>query len=286
MTTKNRMSGNMMLTSRLLKIMSIVIVACMLVTLTACGSTVSQQDLRPTAEYNTEEHEDINDPDDPEQTIDDGYWHEDPTEEPSSTEEPTTSEPASQQNGAYTYTIYNNIQISMDVNVDDYVTTNSSGMTVFKYGKLMEDYGWTCTDEAEHIYAYYYEDMAIVMYLHNYPDYADRINFNGNTDRDYFQVQFIQYFLVAQDDFSVPYSNSSDPIGLGAQIVLSRHADDCKYLIAPSISSVCSRDDIILLAYLVSSVARDPGRNPFYDNSDFANYENGSSTGAIDYQLP
>ena len=43
-----------MLSSRLLKAMSIIIVACMLVTLTACGTTVSQQDARQTTtEYST-----------------------------------------------------------------------------------------------------------------------------------------------------------------------------------------------------------------------------------------
>ena len=58
MTTK-KMFGKM-LTSRLLKVMSIIIAACMLVTLTACGTTVSQQDARQTTtEYSTE----------------DGYWH-------------------------------------------------------------------------------------------------------------------------------------------------------------------------------------------------------------------
>lgn len=87
MTINNRIFGKM-LSSRLLRIMSIVIVACMLVTLAACGTTVSQQDARQTTtEYSTEAGEGY-EPDNPEQNIDDGYWHDDPTEEPGSTEAP------------------------------------------------------------------------------------------------------------------------------------------------------------------------------------------------------
>lgn len=125
MTTKNRMFGKM-LTSRLLKIMSITIVACMLViTMTACG-TVSQQDIRPTVEHSTEAGEGY-EPDNPEQNIDDGYWHdEDPTEEPSSTEEPTTEPTTETNDGTYTYYV-NEIPITLRTHIEDYIYTNSVG---------------------------------------------------------------------------------------------------------------------------------------------------------------
>lgn len=137
MTTKNRMFGKM-LTSRLLKIMSITIVACMLViTMTACG-TVSQQDIRPTVEHSTEAGEGY-EPDNPEQNIDDGYWHdEDPTEEPSSTEEPTTTEPEVTEapSGTYAYNV-DGVEITLRTNIEDFIGERTGAIGTYQYVNLL-----------------------------------------------------------------------------------------------------------------------------------------------------
>ena len=139
MTTNNRMFGNLLIT-KFVKVMSILLVACMLViTLTACG-TVSQKDVEETTEYSTEGGHDDRDVDDPDEPIDDGQWHdEDPTGEPS--EEPsTTEEPSTQPQGAYSYNVYG-YTISMDINVDDYITGDW-----FLLAEMAYDLGWVGND--------------------------------------------------------------------------------------------------------------------------------------------
>lgn len=111
----NHKKRGMLTTSSLTKVLSVFVIACMLFALTGCDeqentanseattqvttqattvatteattvapvtvpdvSDVPQNSQVQAEEYTTEEHEDINDPDDPEQPIDDGYWHEDP----------------------------------------------------------------------------------------------------------------------------------------------------------------------------------------------------------------
>jgi len=58
------------------KAISILLAASMMTILAACGTTVSQQDaIQTTTEYSTVDGEGDRDPQEPDQTIDDGYWH-------------------------------------------------------------------------------------------------------------------------------------------------------------------------------------------------------------------
>ena len=106
----------------------------MLISLTACGTTATQQNAtQTTTQYETEEHENEQEPQDPPaEDPDGGYWHDEepssteepvsPTEEPSSTEEPTDNPPT----GAYTYNV-DGVQITLRTNIEDYISVRSSG---------------------------------------------------------------------------------------------------------------------------------------------------------------
>lgn len=124
------------------KAISILLAAYMMIFLTACG-TVSQQDVRPTTEHSTEEvgNNDQNEPVDP---IDDGYWHDDPTEEPT-TEEPT-EEPSTtpEQSGTYTYDV-DGVQITLRTNIDDYIYTNSAGANCINMLAIAQSLGFEYT---------------------------------------------------------------------------------------------------------------------------------------------
>jgi hypothetical protein len=76
MTTKIRMFGkNILSSSKLLKVMSIILATCMLISLTACGGASQQDAQQPTAQYATVDP--VSDvPEDPAGEPDDGYWHE------------------------------------------------------------------------------------------------------------------------------------------------------------------------------------------------------------------
>ncbi|MBR1568110.1 MAG: hypothetical protein IJ648_04040, partial [Lachnospiraceae bacterium] len=63
----------------------------------------------------------------------------------SSEEETTEATPST--NGKYTYTVYGDIQLSMDVNVDDYINVADNGKEIFLLFKLATDLGWLAEGE-------------------------------------------------------------------------------------------------------------------------------------------
>lgn len=286
MTTK-KMFGKM-LTSRLLKVMSIIIAACMLVTLTACGTTVSQQDARQTTtEYSTVDGENDREPNDPDQPIDDGYWHdEDPTEEPtSSTEEPTTERgDENPPTGQYTYTVYGDIQLTMNVNIDDYITTNNAGQEVFKLSHLAVDLGWwpdninpdswSFGEYLPGMFTCPTGDMTVVFTCHTN-------DFNAQF-QDYPQISGFSYFFAQNDSFGTAYydgdiPNENDSI----KTSINGHGADLQYLVPYGIgeSFMASRDDIVVLAYVLSRIDNDPSINPFINTglTRYMTYDFGTS---------
>lgn len=292
MTTNNRMFGNLLTTSKFLKVMSAILVACMLISLTACG-TVSQQDVQPTTEHETEAPINV-DPAEPVDISDDGYWHdddetsEDPTEEPSSTEEPINDNP---QTGLYTYTVYGDIQLSMDVNIDDYVITNDEGQEVFKLSHMAVDLGWwpdginpddwSFGTYLPDMFVCPVGDMSIVFSCYGY-------DFNAQFF-DYPQVAGFTYFMAKTGDLGTPYYTDANVAPENNYIVASvnGHYNDLQYLVPYGIgkSFMASRDDVIVLAYLLSNISRDPGTNPFI-NTGLTRYIDSNSGNHQDYVLP
>lgn len=287
MTTNNRMFGNLLIT-KFVKVMSAMLVVCMLVfSMTACG-TVSQQDVRPTTEHSTEEvgNNDQNEPVDP---IDDGYWHDDPTEEPTS-EEPSTTEPTPSQSGAYTYTVYGDIQLSMDVNIDDWIDTNSSGQEFFKYDRLAQSLGWlpenqdlaSFGDGTAAFYTYQTGDMTVVFRLYGSDSWGNASGYNHP------QIYGISYFFGTNDNIDTRYYSDADNLAEEdryAIVEFQQHYDDIEYLVAGRNSVMASRDDIIVIAYILSNVNNDAEKNPLVGTGLMAFYD--SSDGQrIDYTLP
>ena len=298
MTTK-KMFGKM-LTSGLLKVMSIIIAACMLVTLAACGTTVSQQDARQTTtEYSTVDGEGEGDPQEPDQTIDDGYWHdEDPTEEPTSSTEEPTNEPTTEHGnenpptGLYTYTVYGDIQLTMDVNIDDYITTNNAGQEVFKLSHLAVDLGWwpdninpdswSFGEYLPDMFTCPTGDMTVVFTCHTY-DYNAQF-------QDYPQISGFSYFFAQNGSLGTSFYNDSENISDEDRYVVASingHGADLQYLVPYGIgkSFMASRDDIVVLAYVLSRIDSNPGVNPFL-NTGLTRYMDRATSEYQDYILP
>ena len=300
--TTNRMFGKM-LSSRLLKVMSIIIVACMLVTLTACGTTVSQQDARQTTtEYSTVDGEGEGDPQEPKQTVDDSYWrNEDPTEEPasstkepaSSTKEPTT-EPGTDNppTGSHTYTVYGDIQLTMDVDIDAYITTNNAGQEVFKLSHLAVDLGWwpdninpdswSFGEYLPDMFTCPTGDMTVVFTCHTY-DYNAQF-------QDYPQISGFSYFFAQNGSLGTSFYNGSENIPDKDKYVMASingHGADLQYLVPYGIgkSFMASRDDIVVLAYALSRINSNPGANPFF-NTGLTRYMDRATSENQVYILP
>ncbi len=291
--TINIMFGKM-LSSRLLKVMSIIIAACMLVTLTACGTTVSQQDARQTTtEYSTIDGEGEGDPQEPKQTVDDGYWHdEDPTEEPGSNEEPTTEPGNNPPTGSYTYTVYGDIQLTMGVSIDDYITTNNAGQEVFKLSHLAVDLGWWPDNISPDSWSFgeYLPDMftcptgdmTVVFTCHSY-DYNAQF-------QDYPQISGFSYFFAQNGSLGTSFYNDSENISDEDKYVMASingHGADLKYLVPYGIgkSFMASRDDIVVLAYVLSRINSNPRVNPFL-NTGLTRYMDRATSEYQDYILP
>lgn len=288
MTTKNNGMFRNELVTKFVKVMSAMLVVCMLVfSMTACG-TVSQQDVRPTTEHSTEEvgNNDQNEPVDP---IDDGYWHDDPTEEPTS-EEPSTTEPTPSQSGAYTYTVYGDIQLSMDVNIDDWIDTNSSGQEFFKFDRLAQSLGWlpenqdlaSFGDGTAAFYTYQTGDMTVVFRLYGSDSWGNASGYNHP------QIYGIEYFFGENDDLERRYyfgeENLADEDKYSV-VNFQQHNDDIEYLVAGRYSVMASRDDIIVIAYMLSNVTRNAEKNPFV-NTELMRYCNSNADISIDFLLP
>ncbi|MBR3538051.1 MAG: hypothetical protein IKN79_03140 [Eubacterium sp.] len=290
MTTNNRMFGNILTTSKPLKVMSAILVACMLISLTACG-TVSKQDVQPTTEHETEAPINV-DPAEPDDNPDDGYWHDDddtsenPTEKPSSTEEPNND---NSQTGLYTYTVYGDIQLSMDVNIDEWIDTNSSGQEFFKFDRLSQSLGWLPENQdlasfgngSAAFYTYQTGDMTVVLRIYGNDSWGNASGYNHP------QICGISYYFGQNDNIESRYysdiNNLTDEERY-AMVQFQQHYDNIDYMIAGFNTVMASRDDVIVLAYMLSNVERDAEKNPLV-NTGLMRYQDGGGE-RIDFLLP
>ena len=148
------------------KAISIVIVTMLMISLVGCGDssdnttaqTSGNKENRMTTEEEMSTQEEAGNPiDEPNQEIDEGV------NLPSDIEEDDTEEPAteaaddSQPQGKYTYTIYDGVELSMDVNVDDWIAPNNSGDSFFRIYDLIDDLGWEGINPDEDGYSNIFE---------------------------------------------------------------------------------------------------------------------------------
>ena len=193
--------------------------------------------------------------------------------------------------GTYTYTVYGDVKITMDVDVDKYISVSQyTGNTVFWIDELAADYGWNqpAGEYANDPFIYNNGDMAILFSF--YDDYNEKIS----SCYDCRQISSFDYSFVPKDDlpnnpFNVVtdyyYENPSMNCR-GLHVHIDKHYSDCRYVLYPN-NFVCgSRDDIVIIAYIIAFVKIHPGENPFYysDILDYFGY--GQNTADITLDLP
>lgn len=298
--TMKRMFKEMLTTSRYMKVISIITVASMLLTLTACGGTASQQDAVVTTESNSKMPQQPGAPEEPNQDIDDGADISEPTEDPNpSTGEPSSTEESPSDNdttenpptgGAYTYTVYGDIQLSMDVNIDDWTGVNSEGQSFFKYDKLAQSLGWRPENQdlasfgngGAHFYAYPTGNMTVTFTIYGN---ETRGNVAGYSCP---QLYGIDYFFGTNDNLEVSFYD--DPENLDdedkyAIVEFQDHSSEVEYLIVGARPLMASRDDIIVIAYMLSNVTVNPEKNPIVNTELASRYSRGGGT-FFEYLLP
>ena len=287
MTTKNRMFGkNILNSSKLLKVMSIILATCMLISLSACGGAgASQQDVQPTTQYATVDP--VSDvPEDPAGEPDDGYWHEDPTEDPSVNEDPTTQP----QTGAYTYDVYG-VTISMDINVDDYISSGDSGK-VFKLARMAYALGWVGNDIYTAVDSDDYLSYSSEWYAHHDGDITTRIDLGYYNEelipgRDGSQFRTVNVRFLTNSNSNYYASGDSDILHRNLTCDFGKHYSDCEYMISGT-GWYASYEDIVMITYMFWSAAENTGNNPLVPvfGTDSGTFGASVDSSTISYSFP
>ena len=266
------------------KTLSILLTVCMIISLSACNKA-SQQNVQTTTSYTTEVGKNGREVKDPDLEVDDGQWQdEDDTN--------TMVEPATEKTttGLHTYTVYGDIQLSMDVNIDDWIGTNSSGQEFFKYDRLAQSLGWLPEDQDLESFG----DGSAFFYTYKTGDKTVGIRLYGNTSwgdapgYKYPQIYGINYLLGRDDENTIDDIDVMTDKGDYVVVNFQKHYDDIKYSIAGMETVMASRDDIIVLAYMLYNIKRYADKNPF-DGTDLLRYKIGyieNESGEAKLELP
>jgi hypothetical protein len=249
------------------KINSLIKVVSVTVIVSLCASLVTacnQKDDR--TDFTTRETETQFQPgvDEPNQTIN--------TVDPTETATPTESTPAPA--GKYTYTVYAGTEyettLSMDVNIDDYLLNkDDQKVPFFSIGSLKETLGYLnngdpnfdSSKETLLYSAYIYGDTQMVW--RSGDNYSDTENPSG-----YPQMYSFNYHLAPisnyKSDARTAEEIESSYSNYGIIVQFSQHSDDiCYYTVNDGEKVGISRDDAIIIAYVLSSAIARPGENPF-----------------------
>lgn len=275
------------------KVVFVIFVMFMMLSLVGCGEedTTSEQNANAiTTEEERTTQEDIDD--NPELP---GGEQEIATEVVLSTEattettteattEVTTEATTEAPSGKYSYTIYGGIQVSLDTNIDDYIITDDEGLPFFKLYDVATELGWNCENDA---YSQYTYDCGDYVTYFNYWNNDEQIE-NGSAFDYYYQIESIDFDFLSDftrgESFNPYYvSKNGNDAHKALSVQFSKHYDSLQYCVPGS--AVMSRDDIILVTYLLESVKHNPGENPFcYINAD--DYQVRNTEDTMNYELP
>ena len=201
------------------------------------------------------------------------------TTTPTTTETTEETEPAPDFSKEYTYTIYEGrdyeMEITMNVNMDDYITHTSEG-DVFELYKLTSDLGWLEKGQ------YTYDDLVAAneadpnqtkvghsnWFQKDFGDYrsvfiiCEYIEDIPDNDRRQVSMYSFEYL---NNDFTLPYFDDADsnPAHGMVQFHFERHYDECTYFVGGQ-RSICSWNDAVAIAYSVWSITNSPDDNTVF----------------------
>lgn len=241
------------LTNSLIKVISIVMAASLCASLvTACN----QKDDRTDFTTRTTESELKPGLSEPNQTID--------TMSPDQTTETAGSTTA--PTGKYTYTVYAGTEyettLSMDINIDDYLIDNGEKSPFFSTGYICNNLGWTMNGDPFMYFAYIYGDTQMVLRY-------DGVFGSADNPSGFEQLYGFSYHLAPIDDYLADARTSEEiktsDANYGIYVTFCQHSDSLCYHTGgdKGRASGISRDDAIIIAYVLSSAITRPGENPF-----------------------
>ena len=273
------------------KVASIILVSSLVFSLVGCGEDSESDAKMTTEDFGTEAE--VDGVQEPNQEIDDGALLPETTTEVETTEA-TTEEETTQptvDNGSYKYTIYDGVEVSLPFDIEDYIEKRSSGNLCLKVYYMATDCGWTSIDDSD---TYFYYDCGdYYIYFRHGDRYEEECVDFPTASEDYhvYQLKSFDYWFSPPSEpdkyyyDTKPYENQ-----LNSSIVVKfmMHFDKNELVYAgTSPNSVLSRDDAILLAYVLSFAKNHPGENPLY-YLDFSNsnVEYSASAKVYEYIMP
>lgn len=180
--------------------------------------------------------------------------------------------------GKYTYTVYAGTEyetkLTVNVNIDDYlIKYEDEKVPFFSIGKVKSDLGWLSNGDPKFdsskdtlfYSAYFYDDKTQMVW-------RSGDNYTGKTANDnpsgYPQIYSFNYHLAPISDYEAnartdeEIASSYKNYGIIVQFV--HHPQDiCYYTVNRGKAVGISRDDAIIIAWVVSSAINQPGENPF-----------------------
>lgn len=297
MTTnrKNNLIATVDTTLKRTKVVFVILMFIMMLSLVGCGEedTTSEQNANAiTTEEERTTQEDIDD--NPELP---GGEQEIATEVVLSTEATTettteattevTTEATTEAapSGKYSYTIYGGIQVSLDTNIDDYISVDDKGRDFFKLHDVATGLGWNCENgDSFSQYTYNYDDCVVYFaYWNNDEQIQDGSTFSNRYQIEYIDYDFLSDFTRGESFNPYYVSKNGNDAHKALSVHFSNHYDSLQYCVPGS--AVMSRDDIILVTYMLESVKHNPGENPFcYINAD--DYQVRNTEDTMNYELP
>lgn len=264
------------------KINSLIKVVSVMVIVSLCASLVTacngQKDDR--TDFTTRTTETVYDPNisEPNQTID--------TMSPDKTTETAGSTTA--PTGKYTYTVYAGTEyettLSMDINIDDYLIDSGKKSPFFSTGYICDTLGWTMEGDPLMYFAYIYGDTQMVLRY-------DGVFGSADNPSGYEQLYGFSYHLAPIDNYLANAKTSDEiktsDLNYGIYVTFCQHSDSLCYYTAgdKERASGISRDDAIIIAYVLSSAITRPGENPFV-GTNLEKAITGQSDAYITYTLP
>ena len=236
------------------KVVTLLVIASLCASFTACNDNPQIDDRTTVTTRTTESEMGETGMSEPNQTIDPVNT------DPTTSETSETAAPA----GKYSYTLYagtaNEVTISMDVNIDDYILPIQSGGEFLQLGRLASDLGWLEQGQynwddiinaapgsnigTANWYTYSYGDHRAMFVLDSYPEKMP------GTDRS--QIWAITFSYLEND------SNANFfPDGKAGGVGFAKHYDAVCYAIGGQ-NCMCSRDDAIVITYGLWFFANNP----------------------------
>ena len=250
------------------KVVSLSIACLMALSLGGCGgnTAVSGQSKITTESFSTMTEEKLTVPDHT-QEIDDGAVLPDATTEAETTEETAEAETPAVNNGSYSYTIYDGIEVTLPFDIDDWVITADKGYPGFQAYYLATGCGWVSIDDRDDYF--YYDCGDYYAYFQLESPYEEECGYEWATDKFHvYQIKSCELWFSPKGEPDKCYFEAGPAHTEKSNIELNfgMHYSDSEYIyLGSKPNTALSRDDMIMIAYLFTYVSNNPDKgNPMY----------------------